>query len=186
MIRIAPTVQNPQRWGERQKFTARGSTGKRQHSPRSQGVRGSRGRGRATLTEGVARLQHAVARPLQGEGQLEQLLPELGGDRVGLVADQRREHLLSRAGRRRRARRAQPRRRRRRAHWIWSPPGKRTRGALGFDAREDWASEEGNGRPRVESRRSEGFKRRERERGDFGRKEEPRRGEEEVGCERSE
>ena len=108
----------------------------------------------------MARLQHAVARPLQGEGQLEQLLPELGGDRVGLVADQRREHLLSRAGRRRRARRAQPRRRRRRAHWIWSPPGKRTRGALGFDAREDWASEGGNGRPRVESRRSEGFKRR--------------------------
>lgn len=69
------------------------------------------------LGEGVARLQHAVARPLQGEGQLEQLVPELGGDRVGLPADQRREHLLRGAGRRRRA---QPRRRRRRAHWIWS------------------------------------------------------------------
>uniref|UniRef100_A0A0A9BNU4 Secreted protein n=1 Tax=Arundo donax TaxID=35708 RepID=A0A0A9BNU4_ARUDO len=70
------------------------------------------------LSERVASLQHAVARPLLGGGQLEELLPELGGDRVRLVAHQRREHLLRRAGRRRCPRGAQSRRRRRRAHWI--------------------------------------------------------------------
>lgn len=71
----------------------------------------------SVLTEGVAGLQYAVPRPLLGEGQLEQLLPELGGDRVGLVGDERGEHLLRRP-RRRGARLAQPRRRRRRPHWI--------------------------------------------------------------------
>lgn len=118
MIRIAPRIKT---------LKGRGSKNHHQTRQRKEAIstaakfpqagRGSRG-ALATLTEGVARLQHAVARPLQGEGQLEQLLPELGGDWVGLLAYQRREHLLRRAGRRRRACRAQPRRRRRRAHWI--------------------------------------------------------------------
>ena len=66
------------------------------------------------LKEGVACLQQAVPWPLLGEEQLEQLPPELGGDRV--VADERGEHLLRRP--RQRVPASQPLRQRRIAYWI--------------------------------------------------------------------
>lgn len=137
------------------------------------------------LGERVTRLQDAVPRPLLREGQLEQLPPELGGDRVRLPADQRREHLLRRPRRRRGPRhRAQPRRRRRRPHLDLNV-GYTATAPLGFDAgqriqgldaRVKKKEKEKNASPTgVETKEAKKKKKvlnGTRERGDFGRKEE--------------